>query len=176
MDLFATGFNAWNQLSISHSAGQKILPDGTLQDSGGEPHDLYEFTKVLSATDIERPVSRLTYTIVRQDGHLAVAGSGPRTEELEFLYTSAESASGELLTIVQDQNGDDSNKLVKYSSLSSWRTGSEPESIFPCTPPATQIAAFDTGFVILHSDGAVSTFGDARFEACLGRDITTPDR
>jgi hypothetical protein len=51
MDLFATGFNAWNQLSVA----QKILPH--------EPHDLFAFTKVLSASAIERPVSRLTYTI-----------------------------------------------------------------------------------------------------------------
>lgn len=55
MELFATGFNAWDQLSV----GQKILTEGALE----EPHDLFDFTKVLSATDIERPVSRLTYTI-----------------------------------------------------------------------------------------------------------------
>ena len=51
MELFATGFNAWNQLSFS----QDNLPE--------EPDDLYGFTKVLSAATIERPVSRLTYTI-----------------------------------------------------------------------------------------------------------------
>lgn len=52
MDLFATGFNAWNQLSFAQGNN---LPE--------EPDDLYGFTKVLSATTIERPVSRLTYTI-----------------------------------------------------------------------------------------------------------------
>ncbi|KAL7785818.1 regulator of chromosome condensation 1/beta-lactamase-inhibitor protein II [Trichoderma ceciliae] len=175
MDLFATGFNAWGQLCMSHSARQKILTDDTLQDTE-EPHDLHHFTKVLSATVIERPASRLTYTIVRQDGCLTVAGLGPEPEELEFLYTSAEAASADFVTIVQDQRNDDSNKLVKYSSLSSWRSGSDPEAVFLCTPPATQIAAFDTGFVILHSDGTVSTFGDSRFEACLGRDVNPPNR
>ncbi|KAM0261032.1 hypothetical protein ACHAQJ_002471 [Trichoderma viride] len=167
MDLFATGFNAWEQLSFNHHVSLKE-----------EPHDLYCFTKVLSATAIERPVSRLTYTIVRQDGCLVVAGLGPETEDVEFLYTSAETASGELLTIVHDdQDGsDDSNKLVKHSSLSSWRAGSGPEAVFPCTPLATHIAAFNTGFVILYSDGSVSTFGDSRFEDCLGRDIDTPNR
>ncbi|KAL7954151.1 regulator of chromosome condensation 1/beta-lactamase-inhibitor protein II [Trichoderma compactum] len=160
MDLFATGFNAWNQLSIE----QKILTD--------EPHDLFAFTKVLSATAIERPVSRLTYTIVRQDGRLIVAGLAPEPQHLGLLYTSAEDASGQILTIVQDQNIHDSNKLVKHSSVSS----TEPDAIFACTPPATQIAAFSTGFVILHSNGTVSTFGDSRFEACLGRDIDPPNR
>ncbi|KAL7930133.1 regulator of chromosome condensation 1/beta-lactamase-inhibitor protein II [Trichoderma chlorosporum] len=160
MDLFATGFNAWNQLSID----QKILKD--------EPHDLFAFTKVLSAAAIERPVSRLTYTIVRQDGRFAVAGLAPEPQHLELLYTSAEDASGQILTIAQDENSPDCNKLVKQSSSSS----PEPDAIFACSPPATQVAAFNTGFVILHSDGTVSTFGDARFEACLGRDIDTPNR
>ncbi|PNP48005.1 hypothetical protein THARTR1_10424 [Trichoderma harzianum] len=160
MHLFATGFNAWNQLSME----QKILPD--------EPHDLFAFTKVLAATAIQRPVSRLTYTIVRQDGHLIVAGLAPEPQHLELLYTSAEDASGHILTIVQDQNTHDSNALVKRSSVSS----PKPDAIFACTPPATQIAAFSTGFVILHSNGTVSTFGDSRFEACLGRDIDPPNR
>ncbi|KAK4077811.1 uncharacterized protein Triagg1_3505 [Trichoderma aggressivum f. europaeum] len=160
MHLFATGFNAWNQLSIE----QKILTD--------EPHDLFAFTKVLSATAIERPVSRLTYTIVRQDGRLVVAGLAPNPRHLELLYTSAEDASGQILTIAQNQNTHDSNTLVKHSSVSY----TQPDAIFTCTPPATQIAAFNTGFVILHSNGTVSTFGDSRFEACLGRDIDPPNR
>ncbi|PTB63027.1 RCC1/BLIP-II protein [Trichoderma citrinoviride] len=167
MELFATGFNAWNQLSFS----QDNLPE--------EPDDLYGFTKVLSAATIERPVSRLTYTIVRKDGDLILAGHGPSQHNLERLYASAETATGELLTIVQDppqQDGDpDSNKLVKHASLSSWSSGANPESVFTCHPKARQIAAFNTGFVILHADGTVSTFGDPRFEACLGRDTDAPN-
>ncbi|KAM0520775.1 hypothetical protein ACHAPE_003176 [Trichoderma viride] len=98
--------------------------------------------------------------------------------EAEFLYTSAEAASGQLVAIVHDKDGDDNdaNKLVEYSSLASQRAGARPESIFDCRPRATQVAAFDTGFVILHSDGSVSTFGDSRFEACLGRDADPLDR
>jgi hypothetical protein len=55
MDLFAAGFNAWHQLVINRQIS-KDEPDE-------EPHDLYRFTKVLSASTIKRPVSRLTYTI-----------------------------------------------------------------------------------------------------------------
>ncbi|PTB75216.1 RCC1/BLIP-II [Trichoderma longibrachiatum ATCC 18648] len=165
MDLFATGFNAWNQLSFAQGNN---LPE--------EPDDLYGFTKVLSATTIERPVSRLTYTIVRKDGHLILAGHGPSQHNLEHLYASAETATGEHLTIVPDpQHNGQSNKLVKHASPSSCTSGTSPESIFTCTPPATQIAAFNTGFVILHADGTVSTFGDPRFEACLGRDTDPPN-
>lgn len=122
--------------------------------------------------------------VVHRDGGLIVAGLVPPETvetEAEFLYMSAEAASGQLLAIVHDKDGDDndannSNKLVKYSSLASRRAGAEPESIFDCRPPATQVAAFNTGFVILYSDGSVSTVGDSRFEACLGRDTDTLDR
>ncbi|PNP45634.1 hypothetical protein TGAMA5MH_02857 [Trichoderma gamsii] len=175
MDLYATGFNAWHQLCLNRQSSK---------EEEEEPHDLYRFAKVLSAATIKRPVSRLTYTIVHRDGGLLVAGLvSPKTvdTEAEFLYTSAEAASGKLLAIVHDKDGDDndannSNKLVQYSSLTSRRAGAEPESIFDCRPRATQVAAFDTGFVILHSDGSVSTFGDSRFEACLGRDTDPLDR
>ena len=116
---------------------------------------------------------------VRKDGDLILAGHGPSQHNLERLYASAETATGELLTIVQDppqQDGDpDSNKLVKHASLSSWSSGANPESVFTCHPKARQIAAFNTGFVILHADGTVSTFGDPRFEACLGRDTDAPN-
>ncbi|KAL7920434.1 regulator of chromosome condensation 1/beta-lactamase-inhibitor protein II [Trichoderma austrokoningii] len=178
MDLFATGFNAWHQLSINRHVSQDA--QASKEEEEEEPHDLLRFTKVLSASTIQRPVSRLTYTIVHRDGDLLVAGLVPPSTleetEAEFLYTSAEAASGQLLAIVHDKHGDDSNKLLKYSSLASRRAGAEPESIFTCRPPATQVAAFNTGFVILHSDGTVSTFGDSRFEACLGRDTDTLDR
>lgn len=200
MDLFATGFNAWHQLSLNRQSSN---------EEEEEPHDLYRFTKVLSATTIKRPVSRLTYTIgiahiiilpitnkrlrfrfmltkrlllaVHRDGGLLVAGLVPPEiveTEAEFLYTSAEAASGQLVVIVHDKDGDDNdaNKLVEYSSLASQRAGARPESIFDCRPRATQVAAFDTGFVILHSDGSISTFGDSRFEACLGRDADPLDR
>ncbi|KAL7809097.1 RCC1/BLIP-II [Trichoderma gracile] len=170
MELFATGFNAWNQLSFTQNNRPESIPQ--------EPDDLFAFTKVLSATTIERPVSRLTYTIVRKNGHLILAGHGPSQHTLEHLYASAETATGELLTIVSDpqqDNDHDSNKLVKHASLSSWSSGTNPDSVFTCHPKATQIAAFDTGFVILHSDGTVSTFGDPRFEACLGRDTDPPN-
>ncbi|OAR02865.1 hypothetical protein LLEC1_01754 [Akanthomyces lecanii] len=39
-------------------------------------------------------------------------------------------------------------------------------------PPVKRIAAFATGFVILHNNGMVSTTGDERFPAMLGRDVT----
>ena len=51
MALFATGFNAWNQLSLAQNLGDE------------EPRDLFYFTKVLEAQQIERPVAGLSYTL-----------------------------------------------------------------------------------------------------------------
>lgn len=50
MELYATGFNALNQLAFE--ASQK-------QD---EPDDVYAFTKVLQGTRIDRPLARLAST------------------------------------------------------------------------------------------------------------------
>jgi hypothetical protein len=51
MELYATGFNALNLLSFEASAASE------------EPTDLLAFTRILLSKKIERPVSRLCYTI-----------------------------------------------------------------------------------------------------------------
>lgn len=38
--------------------------------------------------------------------------------------------------------------------------------------PITQIAAWETGFVMLDDESMVYTVGDERYGQCLGRDIT----
>lgn len=54
MELYATGFNAWNQL---------IFEPSMIED---EPDDLYSFTKVLGAQTFGRPLSHLCYTVGTQ--------------------------------------------------------------------------------------------------------------
>ena len=39
-------------------------------------------------------------------------------------------------------------------------------------PRISQIVAYETGFAALGSDGRVWTWGDDRYPACLGRDVT----
>lgn len=50
MELYAAGFNAWNQLIFEPSMIEE------------EPDDLHVFTKVLGAQTISRPLSHLCYT------------------------------------------------------------------------------------------------------------------
>lgn len=53
-ELYATGFNAWNQLIF----------EPTMMEE--EPDDLYSFTKVLSTETIGRPLAHLCYTVGTQ--------------------------------------------------------------------------------------------------------------
>lgn len=52
MELYATGFNAWNQLTFNPPRlGRAEQPD-----------DIFIFTKVLSGNRLDRPKARLSYT------------------------------------------------------------------------------------------------------------------
>ncbi|KOS18758.1 Regulator of chromosome condensation [Escovopsis weberi] len=171
MELFAAGCNAWNQLSFKnldlHSSATLDHPE---ED---EPHDLFSFTKVLEGREIGKPIGRLSYTIARRDGALLVSGFGLPDQgpsSLEFLSTSVETATGEALVL--DAGSANPGGLRKYPSFTSWRTGRLAAPPLPCDVPVTQMAAFDTGFAVLHQDGTVSTFGDPRFESSLGRDVS----
>lgn len=53
MDLYATGFNAWNQLTFDTSPVDE------------EPDDVFAFTKVLAAESVGRIASQLSYTVGR---------------------------------------------------------------------------------------------------------------
>lgn len=166
MVLFAAGFNAFSQLSINGPAPE-------------EPEDLFSFTRALEAERIERPVARLSYTLVRRDGRLCVAGVGPGDDgDCEAAYTYAEAANGEILTVrdggipVSSEVGARlQTTLTKYASASALKAHSAEKS-WPCQVSVQAMAAFDAGFAILYRDGTVATLGDARCEECLGRDVT----
>ena len=55
MELYAAGFNAWNQLKVD--TGEPPA------DATFEPCDITSFTRILSAGAIERPVADLSSTI-----------------------------------------------------------------------------------------------------------------
>ena len=44
-------------------------------------------------------------------------------------------------------------------------------SIFAFPDPVVRLVAYDAGFVALTKDGRVWTWGDARYPACLARDL-----
>ena len=73
MELYASGFNAWNQLCF----------DSTVSDGDTEPKDLSSFTCVLEDALIERPDARQSFTI----------GEGAFTSVVPIPHLSALSSS-----------------------------------------------------------------------------------
>ncbi|KAF0640000.1 hypothetical protein FPSE5266_06331 [Fusarium pseudograminearum] len=146
MTLYAAGFNAWNQLDFESSPTDR------------EPDDLFTFAKV--QTD---------KTIVQQNNTWAFAGSYPskllyrEANTCLFNTPNAESGDGKVL------NGQGSS-IVQYTSLAAWKANKCTET-WPCESLVRQIAAYDTGFVILLENGTVLSCGDPRFRDCLGREV-----
>ncbi|KAH8706368.1 regulator of chromosome condensation 1/beta-lactamase-inhibitor protein II [Ilyonectria robusta] len=164
MELYASGFNAWNQLIFEPSMIEE------------EPDDLHVFTKVLGAQTISRPLSHLCYTVVHCDESKCLAGSSPSATILDagekdiFDHIHAISADGAILIAQDPTTGDTSQSIARYPSASAWKSGIDGRS-WPCKSPVRQMAAYDAGFVILHEDASVSTLGDVRFGDCLGREV-----
>ncbi|QPC71780.1 hypothetical protein HYE68_002532 [Fusarium pseudograminearum] len=146
MTLYATGFNAWNQLNFESSPTDQ------------EPDDLFTFTNALTEK-----------TILQQNNTWVFAGSHPgkllyrEANTCLFNTPNAESGDGKVL------NGQ-SSSIVQYTSLAAWKANKCTET-WPCESLVRQIAAYDTGFVILLENGTVLSCGDPRFRDCLGREV-----
>lgn len=66
-------------------------------------------------------------------------------------------------------------RITKYPSMTDWASAiasSTPTPRLPGCADVVQIAAYHAGFVALTSSGRVWTFGDERYGACLGREVT----
>jgi alpha-tubulin suppressor-like RCC1 family protein len=87
-----------------------------------------------------------------------------------FDLPSAESGDGKVLTVQNLDSEHPTQAIVQYPSLAAWRANKHTET-WPCKSPVRQIAAYDTGFVILLEDGTVLSCGDLRFPDCLGREV-----
>ncbi|RSL97675.1 hypothetical protein CEP52_010756 [Fusarium oligoseptatum] len=161
MELYATGFNAWNQLTFDPSAAKD------------EPDDIFSFTKILGTQRLDRVVSQMCYTAVQREGTWSLAGLSPGTlvkadQRSLFDHPSAISADGRVLTV--EGLGTPYQAIVEYPALAAWGATRSTHS-WPSESGVRQIAAYDGGFVILHEDSSVSTLGDPRFGDCLGREV-----
>ncbi|KAI1431808.1 regulator of chromosome condensation 1/beta-lactamase-inhibitor protein II [Xylaria sp. CBS 124048] len=159
MNLYATGFNAWRQLEFP-----------PLEDSTREPDDVPSFRKVLSDELIEIQYTSLTCTIVNTSVGLKYAG---------FLDENAKSGLEQKLlshTAAVAENGtvaiyDGHSTITQYDSLlSSVKT--ENGRAFSGMDDIIQLVAYETGFVALSRHGKVWSWGDERYAASLGREIT----
>ncbi|KAJ3576304.1 hypothetical protein NPX13_g3750 [Xylaria arbuscula] len=158
MHLYATGFNAWKQLEIKSS-----------ERSAEEPDDIVSFRRVLSADLIEVQYASLSYTIVNTSEGLRCAGIADEAIasglKLQLSSSTAAIAGNGFVAIF-----DGYNTITQHMS----RVGStkEDKRVFSAMHDIIQLVAYETGFAALSRDGKVRTWGDERYGATLGREIT----
>ncbi|KAI0449604.1 regulator of chromosome condensation 1/beta-lactamase-inhibitor protein II [Xylaria acuta] len=157
MNLYAAGFNAWRQLEFS-----------PLETSGEEPDDITSFQKVLSDELIEVRCASLTYTVVNTSAGLQRAGSIDDIEFTRKLLSPTAAVAGNGIVAAYDGH----DEIVQHAS-SHWPTEAESSQTFSGMHEIIQLVAYETGFVALSRDGKVWTWGDERYSATLGREITT---
>lgn len=127
---------------------------------------------------------------VRCDGTNKAAGCFPRDhshlyhQEPQLYTTLAEASNGSVVrTYIHLESRkteadirpqaviDPSGAVRQFSSLDKVLSGA-PGQAFSDLQSCSQVAAYATGFAALTSAGSVYTWGDERYEACLGRELT----
>ncbi|CEJ94173.1 hypothetical protein VHEMI09721 [[Torrubiella] hemipterigena] len=156
MELYAAGCNAWQQL---------VRSSGVEADHVA---DVQTFQCILRGQTIQPPVSTIMSTLVRHDRQYTRLGyeTARPVPEHEAEFHSVASASGSRLY------GPIEHSTVRQTSkLRLERTG-VPDVEIALDKPVVQMAAYDTGFAVLYTDGTVATMGDPRFPECLGREVS----
>ncbi|KAI8634191.1 regulator of chromosome condensation 1/beta-lactamase-inhibitor protein II [Xylariaceae sp. FL1651] len=160
MELYAAGFNAWGQLELSPPT-----------DSPEELDDISSFQRVLTDKLIEVSYASLAYTIINTSAGLRYVGFVEESVVLgglrDKLLLARAAVAGNGVIIVYD--GLDT--ISQYASSSSFAEAGECQK-FTGMKNIIQLAAYETGFVALSKDGRVWTWGDERYAASLGREIT----
>jgi hypothetical protein len=112
----------------------------------------------------------------KQDGlsHIAAAGNDKVVGRAFLEHTPNRSfrirqvaPSLELILVFSEFNQEE---IKQYDSITDYRRGICRR--YGGFEEFNQIAANQTSFTALSSAGKVYTWGDARYEACLGRDVT----
>jgi hypothetical protein len=63
MELWASGLNVWNQLSFFADSCEGEGGSGGGVPPAQDPRDVHSFVRVLRGAEVERPLSRLSYTL-----------------------------------------------------------------------------------------------------------------
>ncbi|KAM7206298.1 Regulator of chromosome condensation 1/beta-lactamase-inhibitor protein II [Rhypophila sp. PSN 637] len=189
MELFVAGFNAWNQLHFDDGQeGCRVVP---------EPADIRTFTPVLTDQSIDKIEAFLSYTKVHSTpSGLRSAGLAPEGHEVlsivgEYLdesiqseYLTAWAFNGVIVVYTKAIRSVQQYDSIKTFCTHHERTRSSLEPAQPVSSgssswwsftfpdPIIQLIAYETGFVALSSKGTVYTWGDERYSACLGREVT----
>ncbi|APA16201.1 hypothetical protein SS1G_10387 [Sclerotinia sclerotiorum 1980 UF-70] len=178
MELWACGFNAWNQLQF----------DGDLPD---EPEDAFTFKRILEAkgsikilgTSVSACLAAISNDPSSPAEEIKVAGHPDG-----FLQAQLEQITSKNSTQTQQQGthsktpeeylrnattagNDKIAELIQYPSLHNYLTRNNPDFVLPL-PHITQLVSNSTTFSALTSKGNVYTWGDERYPSCLGREIS----
>ncbi|KAJ8062529.1 hypothetical protein OCU04_009057 [Sclerotinia nivalis] len=184
MELWACGFNAWNQLQF----------DGDLPD---EPEDVFTFKQVLKAkgsikiigtsfsaclaaisNDASSPAERIKVA-GHPDGFLQAqleqitAKSSTQTQQEETPFNISQEHSRNATAAGNDKIAEFTpTNLIQYPSLTSYLTRSNPNFVLPL-PHITQLVSNTTTFSALTQEGNIYTWGDERYPCCVGREINS---
>ncbi|KAI1873397.1 hypothetical protein JX265_005019 [Neoarthrinium moseri] len=150
MELFATGFNAWNQLSF-----EKDMES----NQSGYPADVEQLTRILSRDAIEHLYASLSCTVVKTEKGDVSAGYPDEWMEVEDLREK-------IIFTASDTEG----YISQFQSADHFRDG-KAQWHFPGLR-VIQTVAYEAGFAALTAEGQVWTWGDERYGACLGREVT----
>ncbi|KAL8366051.1 hypothetical protein RB595_004707 [Gaeumannomyces hyphopodioides] len=168
MELYAAGFNAWNQLCFQ---GSPPPPSGD-----EEPDDLHTFSCVLVDDGVLGDITpSLSYTLVETSSGTRAVGEVPEEDAaLKRRHGScAQAANGSIAVLV------DARTVCQYGSipdaLAATGTGNNTSikpKLHQFSDDVVQLVAYDVGFAALSAAGSVWTWGDDRYPGCLARPVT----
>ncbi|KAK7977532.1 RCC1/BLIP-II [Apiospora saccharicola] len=159
MELYATGNNAWSQLTFEKT-----------EDNLEEPIDLNSFQLVLKDPVLERPYASLACTLVN-------TSNGVRTAGFPEDWMHSQSLKDQILASLAAIAGNgaiavyDGEAVKQYQSGLHFQQG-KTQSVFTSLRDVSQLVAYETGFAALSTTGQVWTWGDGRYEACISREVS----
>ncbi|KLU89679.1 hypothetical protein MAPG_08649 [Magnaporthiopsis poae ATCC 64411] len=171
MELYAAGFNAWNQLCF-----QEPPPPPSGDE---EPDDLHEFTCVLAdgGRVLGDVISSLSYTLVETSNGTTAAGEVPDEDaalrKQHGGYVQAANGSVAILVDVRTvcQYGSIADALASAAATTGDSTPTTKRKTHRFPEDVVQLVAYDVGFAALSAAGSVWTWGDDRYPGCLARPV-----
>ncbi|KAB8290227.1 hypothetical protein EYC80_011096 [Monilinia laxa] len=172
MELWACGFNAWNQLQFE-------------DDLSDEPKDLFTFKRVLTSkgsirivgTSFSACLAAVSDDPLGSPEKIKVAGSpdGFLQAQLEQINESrpSQNISTNATVAGNDKIASFTPKtLTQYPSLPTYLSKTTPDFALPL-PNITQLVSNTTTFTALTHSGTVYTWGDERYPSRLGRETSS---
>ncbi|ETS77376.1 hypothetical protein PFICI_11250 [Pestalotiopsis fici W106-1] len=159
MQLYTSGFNAWDQLNFGKGE----------QKSEEQPSDYRDFVEVFADDRIDKVWASLTAVRVESSNGTHVAGClEDWCDTQSDIFSPTVAVTGAYWLAAYGRN---TKTVHQYQSPNHYLEG-QIHDIFHDLGNIIQITSYETGFVALSDEGKVWSWGDGRFSACLGREVT----